>query len=166
MSLGSGTLPRVRSAAAVGEGGELSALAGLAACEPAQSRTSIDSGRGEAEARSSAFDELLCRRGNIVRAAPARPHAPAISAAAGILITGMPSTPDLTEPTRPRSNSLGNEEESSAPLTIAEKRQTIHVSPDSPSDLRILTRSESFAGDAQIVQNLQRLSFSGGESCL
>ncbi|CAH0399446.1 unnamed protein product [Chilo suppressalis] len=156
----SGTLPRVRSAAAVGEGGELSALAGLASCEPAQSRTSIDSGRS-IEARSNAFEALLCRRGNIVRAAPARPHAPAISSAAGILITGMPSTPDLTEPTRPRSNSLGNEDATSAPLTISEKRQSIHVSPDSPSDLRILTRSESFAGDAQIVQNLQRLSFSG-----
>lgn len=44
---GSSTLPRVRSAAAVGEGGEageLASLAGLAACEPAHSRTSLDSG--------------------------------------------------------------------------------------------------------------------------
>ncbi|KAL0870637.1 hypothetical protein ABMA27_005596 [Loxostege sticticalis] len=155
-----GTLPRVRSAAAVGEGGELSALAGLAACEPAISRTSLDSAGRSAEARSSAFEALI-RRGNIVRATPARPHVPAMSAAAGILITGMPSNPDLTETARPRSNSLGNEDTSSSPLTITEKRQTIHVSPDSPSDLRILTRSESFAGDAQIIQNLQRLSFSG-----
>ncbi|KAL4717287.1 hypothetical protein ACJJTC_017174, partial [Scirpophaga incertulas] len=73
----------------------------------------------------------------------------------------MPSNPDLTDTSRPRSNSIESEEVPSPPITIAEKRQTIHVSPDSPSDLRILTRSESFAGDAQIVQNLQRLSFTG-----
>ncbi|XP_049872038.1 DENN domain-containing protein Crag isoform X2 [Pectinophora gossypiella] len=159
----SGTLPRVRSAAAVGDGGDLSNLAGLAACEPALSRTSLDSAGGrEHEANSNAFEALM-RRGNIVRANPARPHAHAMSNAAGILISGLPSNPDLCEVSRPRSNSLGSEDKST-PITIAEKRQTIHVSPDSPSDLRILTRSESFAGDAQIVQNLQRLSFSSGQS--
>lgn len=157
---GSSTLPRVRSAAAVGEGAELAALAGFAS-EPAHSRTSLDSVCGrENEARCSAF-EALCRRGNIVRAgAAARPPAHALCAAAGILISGVPSNPDLSSSTRPRSNSLGNDEPDS-PITVSDKRQTIHVSPDSPSDLRILTRSESFAGDAQIVQNLQRLSFTG-----
>ncbi|KAF9412445.1 hypothetical protein HW555_009048 [Spodoptera exigua] len=154
----SSTLPRVRSAAAVGEGGELAGLANMAACEPAHSRTSLDSACDrEAEARSSAF-EALVRRGNIVRAATSRTHAHAMSAAAGILISGVPSNPDLSEASRPRSNSLNNEE-SSTPIPIPEKRQTIHVSPDSPSDLRILTRSESFAGDAQIVQQIQRLAF-------
>ncbi|CAH1637282.1 unnamed protein product [Spodoptera littoralis] len=154
----SSTLPRVRSAAAVGEGGELAGLANMAACEPAHSRTSLDSACDrEAEARSSAF-EALVRRGNIVRAATSRTHAHAMSAAAGILISGVPSNPDLSEASRPRSNSLSNEE-SSTPIPIPEKRQTIHVSPDSPSDLRILTRSESFAGDAQIVQQIQRLAF-------
>ncbi|KAM3965518.1 LOW QUALITY PROTEIN: DENN domain-containing protein Crag [Aphomia sociella] len=153
----SGTLPRVRSAAAVGEGGELAALAGMAAVEPAISRTSLDS----AGRRSSAW-EALCRRGTIVRAPP-RP-AP-MSAAAGILISGLPSNPDLSEKPRPRSNSLRNEDLSTPPsVNIAEKRQTIHVSPDSPSDLRILTRSESFAGDAQIIQNLQKLSFGSGST--
>ncbi|XP_053611324.1 DENN domain-containing protein Crag isoform X2 [Plodia interpunctella] len=161
---GTGTLPRVRSAATVGEGAELATLAGLAA-EPAISTTSLDSGRS-AEARSTAF-EALCRRGNIVRGLDpgARPHAAAISTAAGILITGQPSNPDLSEKARPRCNSLGNEEiTQTAPLTIADKRQTIHASPDSPSDLHILQRSESFAGDAQILQNLQRLSFTSGAS--
>ncbi|XP_072937985.1 DENN domain-containing protein Crag [Epargyreus clarus] len=153
-----GTLPRVRTA-----GGDGSDLAALALAEPARSRSSLDSACGrEAEASASAF-EALCRRGNIVRAAPARPRAHAMSAAAGILISGLPSDPDLTGSSRPRSNSLGSEEPEPT-IPIAEKRQTIHVSPDSPSDLRILTRSESFAGDAQIVQNLQRLSFSSGTS--
>ncbi|XP_013183784.2 DENN domain-containing protein Crag isoform X2 [Amyelois transitella] len=163
-STGGGTLPRVRSAAAVGEGGELAALANMAS-EPAQSRTSLDSGRS-ASGRSTAF-EALCRRGNIIRssAAATRPHAASISTAAGILITGQPSNPDLSDKTRPRSNSLGNEERPpTPPLTMTEKIQTIHASPDSPSDLRILKRSESFAGDAQILQNLQRLSFSAGSS--
>ncbi|VVD02067.1 unnamed protein product [Leptidea sinapis] len=73
------------------------------------------------------------------------------------LDSGVPSDPDLSESTRPRSNSLSNEEpEKTAPM---EKIQPIHVSPESPPDMRILKRSESFAGDAQIVQNLQRLSF-------
>ncbi|KAJ0175098.1 hypothetical protein K1T71_009239 [Dendrolimus kikuchii] len=158
-----GTLPRVRSAAGVGEGGELAGLASMAACEPAISRTSLDSACDrEHEARSNAFDALI-RRGNIVRAAPQRAHthSHAISTAAGILISGLPSNTDLNEAPRPRSNSLGNDEPST-PLTIPEKIQTIHVSPESPSDLRILTRSESFAGDAQIVQNLQRLAFGTG----
>ena len=44
MFTGSSTLPRVRSAAAVGEGSELAGLASMAACEPANSRTSLDSG--------------------------------------------------------------------------------------------------------------------------
>uniref|UniRef100_A0A2A4JDM7 UDENN domain-containing protein n=1 Tax=Heliothis virescens TaxID=7102 RepID=A0A2A4JDM7_HELVI len=154
----SSTLPRVRSAAAVGEGGELAGLANMAACEPAHSRTSLDSAcERDAEARSNAF-EALVRRGNIVRDAHSRTHAHAMSAAAGILISGIPSNPDLSEASRPRSNSLNNED-SSTPIPIPEKRQTIHVSPDSPSDLRILTRSESFAGDAQIVQQIQRLAF-------
>ncbi|XP_045511840.1 DENN domain-containing protein Crag isoform X1 [Pieris brassicae] len=151
-----GTLPRVRTVA--GEGSELSALV---LAEPMRSRTSLDSVCvREAEACANAFD-ALCRRGNIVRTnTNARPHTRAhgISAHAGILISGLPSDPDLSETSRPRSNSLGNDEpEPSVP--ISEKRQTIHVSPESPSDLRILTRSESFAGDAQIVQNLQRLAF-------
>ncbi|CAG4943676.1 unnamed protein product, partial [Parnassius apollo] len=124
--------------------------------EPARSRTSIDSG-GALEA--------LWRRANIVRAASRRPHAHALSAAAGILISGLPSNPDLSEVARPRSNSLESENTGSpTPLPVTEKRQTIHVSPDSPSDLRILTRSQSFAGDAQIVQSLQKLSFSSGAS--
>ncbi|XP_026750235.2 DENN domain-containing protein Crag isoform X2 [Galleria mellonella] len=151
----SGTLPRVRSAATVTDGGEGASGSGggLAA-----SRTSLDS----AGRRSSAW-EALCRRATIVRAAPARPLAPALSAAAGILISGLPSNPDLSEKTRLRSNSLGNDDLTSpSPLKMTEKRQTIHVSPDSPTDLRILTRSESFAGDAQIIQNLQRLSFNSG----
>ncbi|XP_045500969.1 DENN domain-containing protein Crag isoform X1 [Colias croceus] len=151
-----GTLPRVRTVA--GEGSELAALA---LAEPMRSRSSLDSVcREEASASASAF-EALCRRGNIVRThTHARTHTRAhgLSAHAGILISGVPSDPDLSETTRPRSNSLGNEEPEPT-IPIAEKRQTIHVSPDSPSDLRILTRSESFAGDAQIVQNLQRLSF-------
>lgn len=162
-----GTLPRVRSAAGVGEGGELAGLATMAAIEPTNSRTSLDSAcEREHEARSSAF-EAFVRRGNIVRDAPQRAHAHAhhhshaIATAAGILISGVSANQDKSETTRSRSNSLDNEE-SSAPLTITEKRQTIHVSPDSPSDLRILTRSESFAGDAQIVQNLQRLAFNTG----
>ncbi|CAB3244657.1 unnamed protein product [Arctia plantaginis] len=161
----SSTLPRVRSAAAVGEGGEggeLANLAGLATCEPAHSRTSLDSGScRSAEARRGAF-EALVRRGHIVRATPhshAHTHAHALCATAGILISGVPSNPDLSQSSRPRSNSLCNDD-SSAPITIPEKIQPIHVSPDSPSDLRILTRSESFAGDAQIVQNIQRLTFS------
>ncbi|XP_059061581.1 DENN domain-containing protein Crag isoform X2 [Achroia grisella] len=146
----SGSLPRVRSTATVGEGSESATLAA--------SRTSLDS----AGRRSSAW-EALCKRETIVRAAPARPIAPALSAAAGILISGLPSNPDLSEKTRLRSNSLGNDDLTSPPpLKMAEKRQTIHVSPDSPTDLRILTRSESFAGDAQIIQNLQRLSFNSG----
>ncbi|KAJ8718534.1 hypothetical protein PYW08_002771 [Mythimna loreyi] len=154
----SSTLPRVRSAAAVGEGAELAGLASLAVCEPANSRTSLDSACDrEAEARSSAF-EALVRRGNIVRDAHSRTHTHGLSAAAGILISGLPSNTDLSETARPRSNSLNNEEKST-PIPIPEKRQTIHVSPDSPSDLRILTRSESFAGDAQIVQQIQRLAF-------
>ncbi|XP_075979851.1 DENN domain-containing protein Crag isoform X4 [Anticarsia gemmatalis] len=158
----SSTLPRVRSAAAVGEGSELASLAGMAACEPAHSRTSLDSGSCRtAEARRGAFDALV-RRGHIVRTnshSHAHTSAHAISATAGILISGVPSNPDLSQSTRPRSNSLGNEEPS-APITIPEKIQPIHLSPDSPSDLRILTRSESFAGDAQIVQNIQRLALS------
>ncbi|CAH0588078.1 unnamed protein product [Chrysodeixis includens] len=155
----SSTLPRVRSAAAVGEGAELAGLANIAACDPGNSRTSLDSACDrEAEARSNAF-EALVRRGNIVRDAQSRTHAHAISAAAGILISGVPSNPDLSDTARPRSNSLSSKE-SSTPIPIPEKRQTIHVSPDSPSDLRILTRSESFAGDAQIVQQIQRLAFS------
>ncbi|XP_063627085.1 DENN domain-containing protein Crag isoform X1 [Cydia splendana] len=161
LSAGSvGTLPRVVSAA--GMDGDLSGLA-LAACEPAHSRTSLDEASArEMEAASSAF-EALVRRGNIVQQQPARPHKHALSTAAGILISGLPSNPDLCEAARPRSNSLGNDDTTNS-VTIAEKRQTIHVSPDSPSDLRILTRSESFAGDAQIVQNLQRLSFSSSTS--
>ncbi|XP_061719640.1 DENN domain-containing protein Crag isoform X1 [Cydia pomonella] len=161
LSAGSvGTLPRVVSAA--GMDGDLSGLA-LAACEPAHSRTSLDEANArEKEAASSAF-EALVRRGTIVQPQPARPHRHALSTAAGILISGLPSNPDLCEAARPRSNSLGNEDTMSN-VTITEKRQTIHVSPDSPSDLRILTRSESFAGDAQIVQNLQRLSFSSSTS--
>ncbi|XP_063367869.1 DENN domain-containing protein Crag [Cydia amplana] len=161
LSAGSvGTLPRVVSAA--GMDGDLSGLA-LAACEPAHSRTSLDEASArEMEAASSAF-EALVRRGNIVQQQPARPHKHALSTAAGILISGLPSNPDLCEAARPRSNSLGNDDTTNG-VTIAEKRQTIHVSPDSPSDLRILTRSESFAGDAQIVQNLQRLSFSSSTS--
>ncbi|KAJ2949516.1 hypothetical protein O0L34_g15438 [Tuta absoluta] len=156
----SGTLPRVRSAAAVGDSSDLSNLAGLAACEPAVSRTSLDSASGrEHEANSSAFDALI-RRGNIVRDNPTRAHAHAMSHAAGILISGLPSNPDLCETSRPRSNSLGSED--SRPLSLNEKRQTIHVSPDSPSDLRLLTRSESFAGDAQILQSLQSIAI--GES--
>lgn len=158
----SNTLPRVRSAAAVTEGSELASLAGMAACEPAHSRTSLDSGSCRtAEARRGAFDAMV-RRGHIVRTnshSHAHTSAHAISATAGILISGVPSNPDLSQSARPRSNSLGNEE-SNTPITIAEKIQPIHVSPDSPSDLRILTRSESFAGDAQIVQNIQRLAFS------
>ncbi|XP_063539999.1 DENN domain-containing protein Crag [Cydia strobilella] len=161
LSAGSvGTLPRVVSAAAMD--GDLSGLA-LAACEPAHSRTSLDEASArEMEAASSAF-EALVRRGNIVQQQPARPHKHALSTAAGILISGLPSNPDLCEAARPRSNSLGNDDTTNS-VTIPEKRQTIHVSPDSPSDLRILTRSESFAGDAQIVQNLQRLSFSSSTS--
>ncbi|CAG9116997.1 unnamed protein product [Plutella xylostella] len=219
-----GTLPRVRSAAAVGDGSDLASLAGLAASEPAASRTSLDSGNwAEHEANSNAFDvfcrrdgnivrrtdarpsaprlataagilisAVFCRRdgnivrrtdarpsaprlataagilisavfcsrdGNIVRRTDARPSAPRLATAAGILISGLPSNPDLCEATRSRSDSIVTEESVSNLATIVEKRQTIHVSPDSPSDLRILTRSESFAGDAQIVQNLQRLSF-------
>ncbi|XP_047996202.1 DENN domain-containing protein Crag isoform X3 [Leguminivora glycinivorella] len=159
LSAGSvGTLPRVVSAA--GMDGDLSGLA-LAACEPAHSRTSLEEASArEKEAASSAF-EALVRRGNIVQQQPARPHKHALSTAAGILISGLPSNPDLCEAAR--SNSLGNEDTTSN-VTLTEKRQTIHVSPDSPSDLRILTRSESFAGDAQIVQNLQRLSFSSSTS--
>ncbi|CAH2049264.1 unnamed protein product, partial [Iphiclides podalirius] len=149
----SNTLPRVRAS------GELEAPPLNSLEVPTRSRTSIDSAGGALEA--------LWRRANIVRAAPRRPRAHALSAAAGILISGLPSNPDLSEVPRPRSNSLGSEQEQPStptPLSITEKRQTIHVSPDSPSDLRILTRSESFAGDAQIVQNLQRLSFSSGTS--
>ncbi|XP_068622803.1 DENN domain-containing protein Crag [Battus philenor] len=145
----SNTLPRVRVS------GELEVPPPLH--EHARSRSSIDSAGGVLEA--------LWKRANIVRAAPRRPRAHALSAAAGILISGLPSNQDLTEVSRPRSNSLGNEDTNApAPLSIAEKRQTIHVSPESPSDLRILTRSESFAGDAQILQNLQRLSFSSSSS--
>ncbi|KAG7300228.1 hypothetical protein JYU34_015791 [Plutella xylostella] len=155
-----GTLPRVRSAAAVGDGSDLASLAGLAASEPAASRTSLDSGNwAEHEANSNAFDVFCRRDGNIVRRTDARPSAPRLATAAGILISGLPSNPDLCEATRSRSDSIVTEESVSNLATIVEKRQTIHVSPDSPSDLRILTRSESFAGDAQIVQNLQRLSF-------
>ncbi|XP_013140292.1 PREDICTED: DENN domain-containing protein 4C [Papilio polytes] len=144
----SNTLPRVRAS------GELEVPP---LHEHARSRSSIDSASGALEA--------LWRRANIVRAAPRRPRAHGLSAAAGILISGLPSNQDLSEVARPRSNSLGSEETTPpTPLSIKEKRQTIHVSPDSPSDLRILTRSESFAGDAQIVQNLQRLSFSSGTS--
>ncbi|XP_046966815.1 DENN domain-containing protein Crag isoform X4 [Vanessa cardui] len=154
---GSGTLPRVRTVG--GEGADLSALA---LAEPTRSRSSLDSASEAGGAGASAF-EALVRRGNIVRAATAHPRHHQLSAHAGILISGLPSDPDLTRTTRPRSNSLGNEETQQS-LSISEKRQTIHVSPDSPSDLRILTRSESFAGDAQIVQNLQRLSFSSGTS--
>ncbi|CAH0718266.1 unnamed protein product, partial [Brenthis ino] len=143
--------------AAGGEGAEPPAPA---LGEPARSRSSLDSACEGAGA--SAF-EALVRRGNIVRAA-AHPRHHQLSAHAGILISGLPSNPDLTGTTRPRSNSLGNEEPEPPTMTIVDKRQTIHVSPDSPSDLRILTRSESFAGDAQIVQNLQRLSFSSGTS--
>ncbi|XP_073960241.1 DENN domain-containing protein Crag-like isoform X3 [Choristoneura fumiferana] len=165
LSAGSvGTLPRVVSAAGVGEGGELGGLASLAACDA--SRTSLDSvSARELEANSTAF-EAMCRLGNIVRAQPAPSrHAHALSNAAGILISGLPSNPDLCETARPRSNSLGSESTAiPTNTTITEKLQTIHVSPDSPSDLRILTRSESFAGDAQIVQNLQRLSFSNSTS--
>ncbi|XP_045776028.1 DENN domain-containing protein Crag isoform X2 [Maniola jurtina] len=151
-----GTLPRVRTV-----GGEGSDLAALALAEPARSRSSLDSACEGTNASTSAF-EALCRRGNIVRANTTHPRAHKLSHAAGILISGLPSDPDLTGTSRPRSNSLGNEEPE--PITIAEKRQTIHVSPESPSDLRILTRSKSFAGDAQIVQNLQRLSFSSSTS--
>ncbi|KOB72125.1 Uncharacterized protein OBRU01_06281 [Operophtera brumata] len=83
-----GTLPRVRSAAAVGEGGELAGLAGLAACEPAHSRTSLDA--------------------------------------------GVASNPDLSASARPRSNSLGSEDASTAattgPLTITEKRKVMFLS--------------------------------------
>ncbi|XP_048484617.1 DENN domain-containing protein Crag [Plutella xylostella] len=155
-----GTLPRVRSAAAVGDGSDLASLAGLAASEPAASRTSLDSGNwAEHEANSNAFDVFCRRDGNIVRRTDARPSAPRLATAAGILISGLPSNPDLCEATRSRSDSIVTEESVSTLAPIVEKRQTIHVSPDSPSDLRILTRSESFAGDAQIVQNLQRLSF-------
>ncbi|GBP34415.1 DENN domain-containing protein 4C [Eumeta japonica] len=160
---GSGTLPRVRSAAAVGDGADLASLAGLAASEPTASRTSLDS-RNWAEGNSSAFEALCRRGGNIVRATNnTRAHAPGISTAAGILISGLPSNPDLSESARPRTNSLENEDQ---PVTWSntEKRQTIHVSPESPSDLRLLTRSESFAGDAQIVQNLQKLAFGTGAS--
>ncbi|XP_052742566.1 DENN domain-containing protein Crag isoform X6 [Bicyclus anynana] len=151
-----GTLPRVRTV-----GGEGSDLAALALAEPTRSRSSLDSASEGATASASAF-EALCRRGNIVRANTTHPRAHKLSHAAGILISGLPSNPDLTGTSRPRSNSLGTEEPE--PLTITEKRQTIHVSPESPSDLRILTRSKSFAGDAQIVQNLQRLSFSSGSN--
>ncbi|KPJ13518.1 C-myc promoter-binding protein [Papilio machaon] len=144
----SNTLPRVRAS------GELEVPP---LHEHARSRSSIDSASGALEA--------LWRRANIVRAAPRRPRAHGLSAAAGILISGLPSNQDLSEVTRPRSNSLGSEETNPmTPLSIKDKRQTIHVSPDSPTDLRILTRSESFAGDAQILQNLQRLSFSSGTS--
>ncbi|XP_045538739.1 DENN domain-containing protein Crag [Papilio machaon] len=140
----SNTLPRVRAS------GELEVPP---LHEHARSRSSIDSASGALEA--------LWRRANIVRAAPRRPRAHGLSAAAGILISGLPSNQDLSEVTRPRSNSLGSEETNPmTPLSIKDKRQTINVSPDSPTDLRILTRSESFAGDAQILQNLQRLSFS------
>ncbi|XP_041980512.1 DENN domain-containing protein Crag isoform X2 [Aricia agestis] len=161
----SGTLPRVRTVA--GDGSELSALA---LAEPAKSHLSLDSAGGRdtwetresrSEASANAF-EALCRRGNIVRT-QRRPRAPYAPSAAGILISGLPSDPDLSVSTRHRRRSLGSEEtEPNVPVT--EKRQTIHVSPESPSDRRILTRSESFAGDAQIVQNLQRLSYSSGTS--
>ncbi|CAH2087462.1 unnamed protein product [Euphydryas editha] len=151
---GSGTLPRVRTVG--GEGADLSALA---LAEPTRSRSSLDSA-GESGAAGALAFEALVRRGNIVRANTAHPRHHQLSAHAGILISGVPSDPDLSRTTRPRSNSLGNEE--TEQISIAEKRQTIHVSPESPSDLRILTRSESFAGDAQIIQNLQRLSFSSG----
>ncbi|XP_037292276.1 DENN domain-containing protein Crag isoform X2 [Manduca sexta] len=170
-----GTLPRVRSATAVAEGSELTNLANMAACEPAHSRSSLDSascrgaggagGAGAAGAAGGACAagalSALSARGAIVRARTRPAHAHHLSTAAGILISGVPSNPDLSGSARPRSNSLTSEEPTTTPLTIAEKRQTIHVSPDSPSDLRILTRSESFAGDAQILQNLQRLSFTG-----
>lgn len=155
----SSTLPRVRSAAAVGDGAELANLAGLAAYEPNVSRTSLDSGGNFSESKWNGFDALCRRGGHIVRPAPdTMPRAPRISTAAGILISGLPSNPDLSDETRQRSNSLG-EKDSTKNWNSVEKRQTIHVSPESPTDLRILTRSESFAGDAQILQNLQRLSF-------
>ncbi|XP_050679271.1 DENN domain-containing protein Crag isoform X2 [Leptidea sinapis] len=150
-----GTLPRVRSLA--GEGSDLSALA---LAEPMRSRSSLDSVYREAEtcSASASVFEALCRRGQLVRrtsSTHARAHT--LSHHAGLLISGVPSDPDLSESTRPRSNSLSNEEpEKTAPM---EKIQPIHVSPESPPDMRILKRSESFAGDAQIVQNLQRLSF-------
>ncbi|XP_061379394.1 DENN domain-containing protein Crag isoform X3 [Danaus plexippus] len=158
-----GTLPRVRTVG--GEGADLTALA---LAEPTRSRCSLDSACdlnasvSTNTASTTAFEALYCR-GNIVRAPASHPRAHQISSTAGILISGLPSDPDLSSTTRPRSNSLGSEEVESS-VSITEKRQTIHVSPDSPSDLRILTRSESFAGDAQIVQNLQRLSFSSSTS--
>ncbi|XP_026326153.1 DENN domain-containing protein Crag-like [Hyposmocoma kahamanoa] len=121
----------------------------------------------DAAAKCSAF-EALCRQDNIIRTSASRPHAHAMSAAAGILISGLPSNPDLSEATRPRSSSLEGEGRG-APLAVAEKRQAMAVG-EGPlgGERRLLSRSESFAGDAQILHSLHgqhglhRLSCSAG----
>ncbi|XP_077290378.1 DENN domain-containing protein Crag isoform X2 [Arctopsyche grandis] len=126
--------------------------------DPNASRTSLDSGTGLGSGSEGSEDRWQ-HTGGATILKPGIRHRARISNAAGLLISGLPSDPDLTELARQRSNSLGRTEANSWPSSISEKRQTIHITPpESPSDcLRILTKSESFAGDAQILDKLQNV---------
>ncbi|XP_058824801.1 DENN domain-containing protein Crag isoform X2 [Topomyia yanbarensis] len=113
------------------------------------SRTSLDSGISQAEHPSSsiidfaAFDKLRGRLGTIVRQSGSPQESSDVVSSAGLLISG-------------EGNHLK--------ISPKEKQSFSKPSTTSPCDLspRILARADSFAGDSEFIDKLQKLHYANG----